>query len=305
MAPERGAQPERSQCGKRFLHSDSIVVPALTTTDGRTLAYLELGDGPALVCHPGGPGIPAEIFVDLAGLDEELRLILLNPRGVDGSDPAETYEPEDYAADLEELRAHLGLDAIDLFGHSAGGIMSMVYAATYPARVRRLVLCGTFARFSDESREAFGRFLAERENDPRFADAVAARRLREESPPDDPEELGLLALRGLPLLFGRYGEKEQAFLERAAAAGVGYHVPALTYFNERVAPTLDLRPLLPRIEARTLVLTGELDPWGAGAAPELESLIPDARVVVMPEVGHMPWVEEPEGFRSAILEFLA
>ena len=31
---------------------------------------------------------------------------------------------------------------------------------------------------------------------------------------------------------------------------------------------------------------------------------PDARVVVMPEVGHMPWVEEPEGFRSAMLEFL-
>lgn len=280
------------------------MVPALTTTDGRTLAYLELGDGPALVCHPGGPGISAEIFVDLAGLDEELRLILLNPRGADGSDPAETYEPEDYAADLEELRAHLGLDAIDLLGHSAGGIMSMVYAATYPTRVRRLVLCGTFARFSDESREAFARFLAERENDPRFADAVAARRLREESPPDDPEEPGLLALRGLPLLFGRYGDKEQAFLERAAAAGAGYHVPALTYFNERVAPTLDLRPLLPRIEARTLVLTGELDPWGAGAASELESLIPDARLVVMPEVGHMPWVEEPEGFRDAILEFL-
>ena len=129
--------------------------------------------------------------------------------------------------------------------------------------------------------------------------------MRQESPPDDEEELGLLALRGLPLLFGRYGEKEQEFMERAAAANVGYHVPALTYFNERVEPTLDLRPLLPRIQARTLVLTGQLDPWGAWAAPELESLIPDARVVVMPEVGHMPWVEEPEGFRSAMLEFLA
>jgi len=280
------------------------VVPALTTTDGRTLAYLELGGGPPLVCHPGGPGIPVEIFDDLAGLDEELRLILLSPRGVDGSDPAETYELEDYAADLEELRAQLGLETIDLFGHSAGGVMSMVYAGTYPARVRRLVLCGTFARFSDEARKGFERFLAERESDPRFADAVSARRLREESPPDDEQELGLLALRGLPLLFGRCGEKEQAYLERAAASNVAYHVPALTYFNERVAPTLDLRPLLPRIEARTLVLTGELDPWGAWAASELESLIPDTRAVVMPEVGHMPWVEEPEGFRRAMLEFL-
>lgn len=245
------------------------------------------------------------MFGELAGLDDRVRLVLLDPRGVDGSDPAATYELEDYASDLEELRTHLGLESIDLFGHSAGGIVAQVYAATYPKRVRRLVLCGTFARFSDESREAFSRFLAEREDDPRFADAVAARRQREESPPDDPQELGLLALRGLPLLFGRYGDKEQAFMERAAAAGgAGYHVTALTYFNQRVAPTLDLRPLLPQIEARTLVLTGELDPWGLWAAPELESLIPDARTVVMPEVGHMTWVEEPEGFRATIFEFL-
>jgi len=281
------------------------VVPALTTTDGRTLTYLELGSGPPLVCHPGGPGIPALIFEDLGGLDADRTLILLNPRGVDGSDAAKSYELEDYAADLDELRAHLGLERIDLLGHSAGGFASMVYAATNPARVRRLVLCGTFARFSPESRELFGRFLAEREGDPRFADAVAARRQREESPPEDEAELGLLALRGLPLLFGRYGEKEQAFLERAAASGSGYHVPALTYFNERVAPTMDLRPLLPRIEARTLVITGDQDPWGIGAVPELESGLRDREVVVMPGIGHMPWVEEPDGFRSALLEFLA
>jgi pimeloyl-ACP methyl ester carboxylesterase len=280
------------------------VVPALTTTDGRTLTYLELGSGPRLICHPGGPGMPAGIFGDLGGLDRDRTLIELNPRGAADSDPAQTYTLEDHAADLEDLRGHLGLETIDLFGHSAGGFMSIVYAATYPARVRRLVLCGTFTRFSAESREAFGRFLAERESDPRFADAVAARREREESPPADPGELGRLALRGLPLLFGRFGEKEQAFLARAAESGVGFNVRSLQYFNEQIAPTMDLRPLLPRIEARTLVITGDLDPWGAGAVPELESGIRDAHVLVMPGIGHMPWVEEPDGFRGALLEFL-
>jgi pimeloyl-ACP methyl ester carboxylesterase len=279
-------------------------VPALTTADGRRLTYRELGDGPPLVCHPGGPGIPALIFDDLAGLDRDRTLIELDPRGVGDSDPAETYRLEDHASDLDELRAHLGLEAIDLLGHSAGGFMSIVYAATYPLRVRRLVLCGTFARFSDESREIFGRFLAERESDPRFADAVAARREREESPPEDEEELGRLALRGLPLLFGRYGVNEQAYIERAAASGGGYSVRSLQYFNEQVAPTMDLRPLLPEIEAQTLVITGELDAWGAWAVPELESGIRDTQVVVMPGVGHMPWVEEREGFRRTVLEFL-
>jgi proline iminopeptidase len=280
-------------------------VPSLTTQDGRTLSYRELGAGRPLICHPGGPGIPAAIFDDLAGLDRDFQLVLLSPRGVEGSDPAETYELEDYADDLEELRDHLGLDAFDLFGHSAGGFMSMTYAASQPERVSRLVLCGSFARFSDELQAALGKFLAERESDPRFAEAVAARRAREESPPESEEELARLALLGLPLLFGQYGEKEQAFIARAAASSGGYHMPALTYFNERVVPRFDLRPLLPKIKARTLVLTGELDPWGTSAAKELESLIPDARVVVLPEVGHMPWVEGPERFRRELLAFLA
>jgi pimeloyl-ACP methyl ester carboxylesterase len=38
-------------------------VPALKTADGRKLTYLELGTGPPLICHPGGPGIPAAIQV--------------------------------------------------------------------------------------------------------------------------------------------------------------------------------------------------------------------------------------------------
>lgn len=279
-------------------------MPALTTTDGRTLTYRRLGAGPPLVCHPGGPGGPVELFDDLGGLDRDRTLILLSPRGVDGSDPAGSYELEDYAADLEELRAHLGLKRIDLFGHSAGGFMSMVYASTYPERVGKLVLCGTFARFSDEFGKAFERFLAEREHDPRFADAVAARRAREESPPDDDGELGQLVLRGLPLLFGRYGPKEEALFSRIVDSGAGFHVPALRYFNERVAPTFDLRPWLGRIQAPTLIISGELDVWGAGSASELAAHISAARVHILPGVGHMPWVEEPATFRRELLEFL-
>jgi pimeloyl-ACP methyl ester carboxylesterase len=148
------------------------------------------------------------------------------------------------------------------------------------------------------------RFLNERESDAHFADAVAARREREENPPDDDEALGRLALRGLPLLFGRYEAEEQAFFERAVARDASDPIPALRYFNERVAPTFDLRPQLEKIQAPTLIIAGELDPWAAGAAPELEAYLPNARAVVLPSVGHMPWIEDRERFRQELVEFL-
>jgi pimeloyl-ACP methyl ester carboxylesterase len=48
----------------------------LTTAGGRTLAYHRVGSGPTLVCHPGGPGFSSRYLVDLAGLGDELELML-------------------------------------------------------------------------------------------------------------------------------------------------------------------------------------------------------------------------------------
>ena len=49
---------------------------ALTTRDGRRLAYRCAGKGPTLVCHGGGPGFSALYLADLGGLAEELELVL-------------------------------------------------------------------------------------------------------------------------------------------------------------------------------------------------------------------------------------
>jgi pimeloyl-ACP methyl ester carboxylesterase len=304
LPPSRRGKAGRTKYGERFPHSDCILVPAFTTADGRTLTFKQVGDGPPLVCHPGGPGLSVLFFGDFAALESDLSLILLSPRGVDDSDPADSYRLEDYAADLDELRAHLELDRMDLFGHSAGGFTSIVYAATYPEHVGKLVLCGSFARFTDEFRAAFGRLLAQREQDPRFADAVAARRERDENPALGDDEFGRLALQSLPLLFGRFGADEAAFLHSAIAAGGSYHLPALEQFNSEIEATMALRPELGRIDAPTLVLTGDLDVWGARAADELVAHLRKGHVHVLPGVGHMPWIEDPGSFRRAMLEFL-
>ena len=60
--------------------------------DGTELGYRVVGEGPPLVCLPGGPGRAVEYLGDLGGLATTRQLILLDPRGVgssaDQADPA-------------------------------------------------------------------------------------------------------------------------------------------------------------------------------------------------------------------------
>jgi hypothetical protein len=67
-------------------------VLSFASYDGTEIGYRVLGDGPPLVCLPGGPGRAAEYLGDLGGLAASRQLVLLDPRGVglsaDPADPA-------------------------------------------------------------------------------------------------------------------------------------------------------------------------------------------------------------------------
>jgi len=91
--------------------------------DGVKISYRMLGEGPPLVCLPGGPGREVEYLGGLGGLDTSRQLIQMNLRRVWGSgDPADraTLRVDRLVNDVESLRVHLGLDRMDLLAHSAG-----------------------------------------------------------------------------------------------------------------------------------------------------------------------------------------
>ena len=107
------------------------------------LAYALQGAGPLLVCHPGGPGFAAGHLGSLGGLDATRSLVLFDPRGAGASAAASSYRLADYVEDLEDLRGHLEIERLDLFGHSHGGYVVARYSAAYPDAVARLVIDGT------------------------------------------------------------------------------------------------------------------------------------------------------------------
>jgi proline iminopeptidase len=72
-----------------------------------------------------------------------------------------------------------------------------------------------------------------------------------------------------------------------------------------VQPPFDVREELPRLTVPTLVLVGGDDfICGPRWAHMLHRLLPDARLVILPETGHLGHIERPERFTAAVRDFL-
>jgi proline-specific peptidase len=280
-----------------------------TTSDGRKLSYRKIGKGPVLVCHPGGPGFSSSYFSDLAGLYEKFTLVMLNPRGTGSSDrPADpdAYLVADYVADVEELRAHLGVERMLLLGHSHGGVVAQAYAATHPARVRRLVLASSLARFGPEQNAAMEAGVEKRSGQTWYQDAMAALEEEQAGKFKNDQELSELVFREMPLYFAHYGPVEAGYLDTLRSENI--NGDTLKLFNKEVFTpsfSFDQRSLLPSITAPTLVITGEDDfICGPLCAAEITAVIPGAHEVIVGDSGHMVFVEQPQVFHDEVADFL-
>ncbi|MFF8375282.1 alpha/beta fold hydrolase [Streptomyces sp. NPDC015661] len=281
-------------------------MPTFSASDGTLLAYHASGSGAPLICLPGGPMQDSVYLGDLGGLDAHRTLIRLDLRGTGGSaapeDPA-SYRCDRLVEDVEALRAHLGLDTIDLLGHSAGANLAALYVTRHPERVARLVLLtpGTAAvglDTSGEERLAAAR-QAWREEEPWFGPAYAAL-----------EELA--AGRGSAETFQAvapffHGTWDEAARERHAdshrqrngeAAGV--------YASEGAFEPAATRAVFAEFDRPVLVVAGEGDAnTPVPTATAYAGLFPKAELAVLAGAGHFPWHDDAEGVASTVDGFLA
>ena len=282
--------------------ADSGAMPRFRSWDGTELAYRVAGSGPPLVCVPGGPGQAVEYLGELGGLSGQRTLILLDNRGTGASqaprDPA-TYRVDRLVADVEALRGHLGLDRMDLFGHSASGGIGLLYAAAYPDRLDHLVLVSPSLRVTGMPSDLdVDEVLARRAHEPWYAGAVAA--LHAE--PASPQELEQYQWLAAPLLYGRWTAAAQA---QAAAQPAQFAQPATDGFYDGFEPDPTLPQRLAAFKAPVLLMAGEYDIWPTAAAVrKLAALFSDAELAVLPGAGHFPWVDDPAAFATIVHEFL-
>jgi len=260
-------------------------VPEFLSAAGTKLHYELRGDGPLLVCQPGGPAAPPSYLDDLGGVGRTL--LLLEPRGIGRSEAAPAYAFGDLADDLEALRRHLGLEQLDLLGQSAGAWPPMQYAARHPDRVAHLVLL-TPSRIPiplqpgelDRPALAEHYFGAE----PWFAAAVAA--FADEDA--DPADYG-------PII---YAADTPAVRAHAGRPDNGpENIEARNAFWSVAFDRADLDQLT----APVTIIAGERDIVTGPLAPEiLASWFPQATVTWLRDVGHLPWVVAPAATAAAI-----
>jgi proline iminopeptidase len=286
-------------------------------SDGVLIYYEQIGRGAPLVILHGGPGASHDYFLPyLLPLARRNRLVFIDERGSGRSqklDDPSAYTVEAMAGDVEAVRQGLGLGRIALLGHSYGGVLAQAYALAHQNHLARLVLCSTFSS-TRAMNEVF-------------------RRMKQAMDPDLRKRIEALEKDGL-YGHGAAWEKNRYTDDYMKAAwGEGY----LPYLYRR-RPDANYDPLesgkmswdlyramwgsdgefvidgnltsveytdrLATIRVPTLITVGDHDECDPSLARAMQEKIPGSRLVVVPESGHMTFVDQPDRFLEAVDSFL-
>ncbi|MEV7777772.1 alpha/beta hydrolase [Kitasatospora sp. NPDC088351] len=275
-----------------------------TAPDGTRLAYHVIGKGEPLLVLPGGAMRDSAYLGDLGGLSAHRALHMLDLRGTGRSEtPADTssYRCDRQVADVEALRAHLGLERADVLGHSAGAILATLYALRHPDRTGKLALVTPSLRAFgfDTTEEDYRSATAARgvEGEPWFPAAWAALEAAFAGTATEADEATLS-----PLYYGRWDATAQA--HAAVAPGQLHPEAARIYYSGGCRPD-EIRAAAAGVASPVLILAGEFDAVPRpDAAKEAAALFPNGETAVLPAGGHYPWLDDADAFVRTLAGFL-
>ena len=271
--------------------------------NGVDLRVLEVGDGPPVVFIHGGPGAAGAIWADLAARLPRWRCLLIDRPGTGLSDAHLLRNAAEVRREAETLVVDvldgLGIDRAHLVGSSHGSYVALLSAAVNPDRIDRTVHLGC----------------------PGFIDGMAVRMFDR-----------LVLLPGVPQLFGRMPASEKAMRNTLRQLGHGAALeagvlpqPLIDWFvalqhhtdtmrNELASMgnvgsfrggfdaelTLDAQ-LLGQVRSPTYVLWGDADNYGdAEVARRFTDALPDAELELLPDAGHLCWLDDVDHAATAI-----
>jgi pimeloyl-ACP methyl ester carboxylesterase len=248
-------------------------VPDVTLGDA-TIHYETAGDGFPLVLLHGIGSNSRSWRRQLAALSTHFKVIAWDAPGYGrSSDPTGEPSMRFYAECLRRFLEAIGLKSIFLLGHSTGGVIAQEFYRMYPEFVRRLVLADT-------------RYVG--------SQAVLEQRLntlRTMTPAQLAQERGpkLLTPKAPPHLI------QEVVSIMSEVRLIGYE------FAARALAQSDTREVVRNLAVPTLLI------WGAEdeITPMWNAVPPGATLKIIPDAGHLCYIEQPDRFNEIVKGFLS
>lgn len=269
----------------------------VTLPNGQVLAYLDIGtrDAPPLVLIHGYTDSARDWAPIAPELASEFRLIIVDLRGHGASAKPECcYTRFDFAYDIKLLLDELQIDAAYVAGHSLGSIVAQTFAELWPDATRKLILVSS----TGLSFSTAGQDCSFTTSDRSRADWMAG--LVELKDPIDPDSEFMrdwwqISISVNPEFFSRR--------QRYDAAAIPADVWRAIATQSLVC--VDLRSMLPRIEAPTLLIWGAKDAlFDSAGKNALINGIANVEVRTFEEYGHDLIWEDPQAVADVMITFL-
>jgi pimeloyl-ACP methyl ester carboxylesterase len=252
------------------------------------LAYREAGSGRPLLLLHAFPLSSAMWLDQRNGLSTSARIITPDQRGFGGTPLGDDAPSLDAAADdVAELLDRLDLDKVVLGGLSMGGYVAMAVLRRHSDRVSALILADTKAGADPDAaranRERTAAAVESDESSTVLVDEVL------------PGLLGSTTASSRPLVSGRV----RGLVQAAPAAAVAWAQRAM-------AARPDSFDTLRSFDRPALVVVGSEDVVAPPTdAQAMADALPQSRLAVVPDAGHLTAVETPEAFNAEVAGFLA
>ncbi len=253
------------------------------TRQGVSIEYDDIGNGVPLLLIHGFPHDRTLWRPQIAGLSQIYRVIAPDLRGFGQSSDTsgEAVSMEQYATDLKSLLDSLNVKQAAIGGISMGGYIALAFYAQYADRVKGLILANTRAvPDSDEGKQA------------RLANA------------DKVAEVGpsFLVDTMAPKMLGPAAKSEteiavRSMMARQRAGGIMSALRGMAARPDRTA-------LLRFATTPILILSGSADVLIPPSDSEaMHALIPNSRLVIIPDAGHLSNLDKVDAFNHMVREF--
>jgi pimeloyl-ACP methyl ester carboxylesterase len=251
--------------------------------------YYEIhGSGEPVVLIHGLSMDSSTWFNQVPTLSQNYQVIVFDNRGVGQTDaPDEDYSTEMMADDTVALLKFLNVDSAHILGFSMGGMVAQIIALKYPELVKSLLLNATAAQFPAKAKHLVQTWL---------------RMLNENVSLETRVREGFLWV-----YTDDFFEDDETVMASVNLA-IDHPYPLSNHgFAGQVSALMkhNTRSQISQILVPTLVLIGKDDVLiPIEFSEELAVRIPKAELVILERGGHNCWIEFPELFNQAVMQFL-